>query len=388
MDDADVGGDLRRELGRRLVEQGHVSAGWRAAFEGVPRHLFVPRYFRLTADQMRYEAVAAGDPGWLEDTYRDTVLPIQLDGDDSIWAAAHEQGVPVRGVATSSSTMPGLMAAMLTALDVFEGARVLELGTGSGYNAALLCHRLGADRVTSVDVDAVLVELAASRLAAAGFRPALAAHDGSAGHAAGAPYDRIIATVSVPAVPPRWIAQASPGALIIANLYRELGGDLLVRLRVGADGSAVGPFLADRGNYMPVRSQPVADPLALLVATGDQRGRTRSVSESPEKDEEFVAFAAIALGGVSRMEFQPVDGGPQFWLFSGDSWACHDIEAGTVEQYGDRRLWDELERRHDDWVALDRPPRTRLGLTVDPAGRHRLWLDEPARVLAGWEGHS
>ena len=81
---------------------------------------------------------------------------------------------------TSSSSLPALVLTMLEALEVTDGDRVLEIGTGSGYNAVLLCERLGSDRVTSVDIDPELVELARERLAANGYTPALAAVDGAA----------------------------------------------------------------------------------------------------------------------------------------------------------------------------------------------------------------
>jgi protein-L-isoaspartate O-methyltransferase len=65
----------------------------------------------------------------------------------------------------------------------------LEVGTGTGYNTALLCHRLGADNVASVDLDPGLVEQARSRLAGRGHDPVLVAGDGSIGVADRAPYD-------------------------------------------------------------------------------------------------------------------------------------------------------------------------------------------------------
>jgi protein-L-isoaspartate O-methyltransferase len=63
------------------------------------------------------------------------------------------------------------MIRMLEALDVHSGHRVLEIGTGTGYNAALLSHRLGDTQVFSVDIDADLVELASQRLARTGYHP-------------------------------------------------------------------------------------------------------------------------------------------------------------------------------------------------------------------------
>ena len=91
---------------------------------------------------------------------------------------------------------------MLEALEVTDGCRVLEIGTGSGYNAALLCERLGSEHVTSVHIDPDLVALARERLAANGYTPTLAA-DGADGYPRSALYDRIIATCSVPAIPRR-----------------------------------------------------------------------------------------------------------------------------------------------------------------------------------------
>jgi protein-L-isoaspartate O-methyltransferase len=77
--------------------------------------------------------------------------------------------------------MPSLMAQMLEALDVRDEHRVLEIGTGTGYNAALLCHRLGSNNVVSIDIDATLVAVAKNRLAALGHHPTLVVGDGTAG---------------------------------------------------------------------------------------------------------------------------------------------------------------------------------------------------------------
>jgi protein-L-isoaspartate O-methyltransferase len=71
---------------------------------------------------------------------------------------------------------------------------LLEIGTGTGYNAALLCHRLGAESVFSVDIGAGLVAAARERLAALGYAPTLVAADGRLGLPGHGPFDRIIAT--------------------------------------------------------------------------------------------------------------------------------------------------------------------------------------------------
>ncbi|WP_141726977.1 methyltransferase domain-containing protein, partial [Streptomyces niveus] len=67
-------------------------------------------------------------------------------------------------VATSSASMPSVVAAMLRDLDVSDGMRVLEIGTGTGWNAALLAHRLGSGNVVSVEIDAEVVARARAAL--------------------------------------------------------------------------------------------------------------------------------------------------------------------------------------------------------------------------------
>lgn len=100
------------------------------------------------------------------------------------------QGQPVNGVSTSSSSAPSLMALMLEALDVHDGHKILEIGTGTGYNTALLCHRVGPRQVTSIDIDPGLIANARQRLAMFNYAPQLATFDGTAGCRARAPFDR------------------------------------------------------------------------------------------------------------------------------------------------------------------------------------------------------
>ncbi|MGH3940957.1 MAG: hypothetical protein ACRDTG_20430 [Pseudonocardiaceae bacterium] len=69
---------------------------------------------------------------------------------------------------------------MLQALDVHDGHTVLEIGTDTGYNTALLCHRLGSDNVTIMDVDPALITRAAERLTALDYTPHRVAGDARA----------------------------------------------------------------------------------------------------------------------------------------------------------------------------------------------------------------
>ncbi len=104
----------------------------------------------------------------------------------------------------------------------------------------------------SVDVRADLVELARERLAAVGYRPTLSVVDGSAGLAEHAPYDRIIATCSVPAVPRPWAEQLVAGGLILVDLKLATSAGNLVRLRRLGD-RLEGRFTARWAAFMAMR---------------------------------------------------------------------------------------------------------------------------------------
>jgi protein-L-isoaspartate(D-aspartate) O-methyltransferase len=359
---------LRAELAEALTSSLTARAAlrsprWAQAFRAVPRDAFTPRIFIDPGHTGRYELLDGTQPGrareWLEQVYTDEPLVTQLDG----------------GTWLSSSSQPSLMAMMLEALAVTGTERVLEIGTGTGYNAALLCEGLGSGQVTSVDIDAGLVETARTRLRQLGYHPALAAADGASGHPGRAPYDRIMATCSMPQVPPAWICQSVPGGLIMVNLYRELGGGALALLRVTGE-EATGHFLPFAGGFMPTRTCPPPDALDLLETHQDEAGQETltTVPASLLDHDAFGMLAALRLPGVQRLGLLPGDGPPRTWLLGRDSsWARQDAGETTVVQGGPARLWDHLEEIHDDWVALGSPARQEFGLTVTTDGCHRLW---------------
>ncbi|MBO0802112.1 MAG: ATP-grasp peptide maturase system methyltransferase [Nocardiopsaceae bacterium] len=363
--------DERELLAAGLEASGALrSRRWTGAFTTVPRHVFVPRFYAGPGEDGEYELLDGTDPGqrerWLAEAYQDEPLPTEVE-DGGAWR--------------SSSSQPSLMARMLEALEVTGGERVLEIGTGTGYNAALLCEGLGSGRVVSIDIDAGLVETARGRLRQLGYSPVLAAADGAAGYPAGAPYDRIIATCSLPRVPAAWLAQMVPGGLIMVNLYRELGGGALALLRAG-DGQASGHFAPFFGGFMPTRTVPPGTAIETITASAGQDGERRKTALAAGMlgDDAFGMLAALRLPGVQKTGLLP-DGEPeQAWLTADDgSWAYQAEGSGTVVQGGPRRLWDLLEEAHRDWDALGRPGRGEFGLTVTSGGEHLLWCGDERR---------
>jgi protein-L-isoaspartate(D-aspartate) O-methyltransferase len=162
------------------------SAAIAEAFAAVPRHLFVPD-------------VPLGE------AYTDRWIATKRLPD---------------GEVVSSSSQPEIMAIMLEQLDVRPGHRVLEIGAGTGYNAALLAHLVGAGGcVTAVDIDEDIVAAARAHLQTAGATGVRVVHtDGWAGEANGAPYDRLVLTVGAHDISPAWRAQLAPGGRLLLPL--------------------------------------------------------------------------------------------------------------------------------------------------------------------------
>lgn len=361
---------LRHRLVEDLTEGGFLrTQPWLNAFRAVPREGFVRR-FRVASP------TDAGPVYDLEETSRRGEALEAVYSDASL-LTQHDGG----GTATSSSTAPSLMALMLEALQIDDGMRVLEVGTGTGYNAGLLAHRLGDDRITTVDLDPGLVRAATRALLDAGYAPTTVCGDGAEGFAARAPYDRLIATCGVDRVPKAWLEQVRPGGMILVNV-----GFGLVRLTVAPDGSASGQFL-DYAAFMSMRRSTddlavtVHDVQALATGTGEQR-TTSLPSVLDEREMQFLR--SVLMPGV-RQIVEHRSEGLQYVLAdpASRSWARARVQGegtATVTESGPRHLWTELVAIAEDWVASGRPAITAYGLTVGVAGEHELRLaDAPRR---------
>lgn len=365
---------LRRRLVEVLLDEDVLHAPeWIDAFRTVPRHVFLPRFFAPAGGL--WAAVDRGDPGWLETVYSRDVLITQLDDDPDRWELARRTG-PVTGTPTSSSSMPSIMAIMLEELRVRDGQRVLEIGTGTGYNAALLSHRCGAGQVSTVDIDAGIVADARERLAVAGHHPACAVGDGALGFPAGTLFDRVLCTASVSSIPPAWLAQTKPGGLIVTTLNRPIGAGL-VRLVAGEDGSGEGRVLARDGRFMPLRAHRLPDASPLPRPSRDDWEQTRlpmSAVLQPRRQFEF--FAGLALPGVRPIRDGADDG--VSLVHPDGSWVHHRKRAGAdeVAQGGPRALWELAEAAYVEWCELGKPDRDRFGVTVT-GERQEFWLDAP-----------
>jgi protein-L-isoaspartate(D-aspartate) O-methyltransferase len=286
--------------------------------------------------------------------------------------------------ATSSASMPSLVARMLAELDARPGHRVLEIGTGTGWSTALLCARVGDAGVVSVELDDAVAARAARALAAAGRTPRLRVGDGCDGWAEGAPWDRVISTAAVAEVPYAWVEQAAGGAVIVTPFGTPFCNAGLLRLRKdGESGGASGRFVGSV-SFMWVRGQRPRGGAGAAPADDVAYGASGLAPGTVLAS----VHAAFAVGlrvpgaryrevwndadrrGTRRLEVW--DGAGSRAEVSWHGWERRD----GVRQSGPRRLWDEVGAAYAWWEARGRPELTRFGVTRDAEGQ-RVWLDTP-----------
>ncbi len=230
------------------------------AFRTTPRHQFLDRIYEYQRSSGWQEVpLDVLGPRELALVYSDRVLTTRLG----------EEAGQGSGVAISSSSQPSLMAQMLEDLQLEPGQRVLEIGTGTGYNAALLA-RIVAE-VVSIDIDRRVLAEAEAHLRAFPNKSVELHHaDGRDGWAGRAPYDRIMVTASTPDLEPAWLEQTAEGGRILAPLDLASGLAYTICGEV-RDGDLQGR-LTRPAYFMPLRDE---EPVRLRPA-GPSPGRPRT----------------------------------------------------------------------------------------------------------------
>ncbi len=343
-------------------------------FRAVPRHLFIPESGVSTTrgDTLNAET----DPDrWLAAVYADNAIVTRVDD-----SGTRSRSKAVKEGGTSSSSAPTVLARVLEMADLSEGLEVLEVGTGTGWNTALLSHRLGDHAVTSVEIDERLLETARKALSGAGLSPATHLADGLHGYPAGAPYDRIISVCGIERVPRAWAEQIRPGGLVVCPWGLLENAGVLMRLEFDEEGAASGRFRSGVG-FVPLRTPDSIRPP--IRDTGRQPDEYRLTQTDPVAPLMTFpsAFALSVLVPDWRMRRRWIGTGSGMWLCDreGESWV-RIYPYGTswmVEQGGPRSIWDEVEEALELWSDLGEPEPERFGLTVTPSGGQRVWLDSP-----------
>jgi protein-L-isoaspartate(D-aspartate) O-methyltransferase len=242
---------LRTVMVQSLYAAGAVAdQAVRQAMDRVPRHLFLP-----------------GVP--VAQAYADIAVPTH-------WRDT---------VAVSSASQPAIVAIMLEQLQVRPGDQVLEIGAGTGYNAALLAELVGpSGSVTTLDIEGEIVAEAIDHLASAGYpQVRVVVADGASGWVEGAPYDRIILTVGASDIAPAWYEQLQEDGILVLPLW--LGG---VELSVA--------FLKRAGS---LHSQSQT-PCGFMRLRGEEAGTEQWVA-LPKSRKLFASLASELVEPVSRL---------------------------------------------------------------------------------------
>lgn len=337
-------------------------------------------------DDLEEVSREAAPKAWLAAAYADAPVVTQVndgrpvDADEELWPS-------------SSASAPSIVVRMLDLLDVEDEHRVCEVGTGTGWNAALLAHRVGADRVTTIEVDPDLSEQAKARLAQAGVALRVVCGDGVEGYAPGAPYDQWESTCSVREVPSAWLEQTRPGGVIVTPWDSAWFTYGLLRLVVDEAGGASGRFLPYSA-FMGRREERTDLRIYRDVVRDEHVPAESRIDVSPwsvagdgEWDVRF-ALGLLLPDLWCTWHHDPDVAGVKvrLWVASTDaaSWAAVDWDGKSDDAFsvwqhgaGDRRLWDEVESAYEWWVSNGNPGPDRFGMSLAAGGRRTVWLDRP-----------
>ena len=290
---------LRYGLVSELRSRGVIrSDSVAAAFSTVPRERFIPE---VVAEQ------------GLEAAYQDRAFPTKHD----------RRGMPI-----SSSSQPAMMAEMLELLELAPGQHVLEIGAGTGYNAAVLSQIVGPKgRVTTIDIDPEISRRAKEALRTNGSRADVRHGDGRAGFAKSQPYDRIIVTASAELIQPAWLEQLKVGGRIIVPL----------RLDPDADSIQLIPVFERRGHELRSLETTSGGFMPLHGGDGGWSAHAASLNAGRHQPGRHSAFASISGAPVGRLS---------------DAAAQRVLAAMLAAPTASRQGWSAVSRGHTPLIVI------------------------------------
>lgn len=363
---------LHRKMVDDLMQRGCLrSEAVREAFDSVPRHSFLPE-----------------TP--VEVVYRRGAIPILVG----------KAGVPL-----SASSDPEVMASMLEALQVGRGHRVLEVGAGSGFNAALLAEITGKDgQVATVDIDDRVTRLARAHLSVAGYGSVrVLTRDGWLGAEELAPFDRLEVTVGVRDISPHWTSQLANkegvmvlplsirAGLCMAMAFRRIGHSL------EANGGFECGFLPMRG---PNASEDSEERVGLwTIAASDHRSRLLVGKAMATPETHSRAIEPLLPGWFHRIAFSE-KGAVQLWTADstervrrgllGEDGSIALVEGDSVLVWAGGEAESRLNSYLDDAGALELSSLMAIAKPTSegPTGLEGAWtFRRRSYTFSFYEGH-
>ncbi len=331
------------------------------AFRAVPRHFFVDQHYRF-GKRPRLVRVDPQRPtiAQLKTSYRNEALTSHQSGGESI----------------SSISQPSLVAYMLEALRIESGMTILEIGAGTGWNAALMGYLAGPQgHVYSIDIDADVTQRARRHLLRVGCANiTVLTRDGGAGYDRAAPYDRIITTVGCPDVPPPWYQQLRGRGLLLMNLQIIPGysGCLLIAVHKQADhlsGAVLSytGFVTLKGAYGSASGPRDKTARRVAQQTAGWRVRRRSPlwPEWPADLKQRTLWARLLFASLEGMTLDLISDGIVVWGSEPTSLCI--LRNSEIEVYGSGESYDKLQSAWQKWLDLGVPSLTDYEIEVWPS---------------------
>ncbi|MHA6631097.1 rRNA adenine N-6-methyltransferase family protein [Pseudonocardia sichuanensis] len=372
-------------LAGQLVRHGVLTDGaWRDAVLDVPRHHYTPSYYTATPPgpgstgwhhHHRPDAGPDAPAGhaWLRHVYAQVPLVVALSG-INIWGRQYPVAV---------SPHPATTMRLLHTLDIRATDRVLELGTGSAHTTALLARRVGAEQLTSVEIDHEVHHLAARQLDQLGHHPHLILADDMVldttplhpTEVASRGFDRVLVGHTVDHLPAAWLHHTHPGSLVLTTLTGGLGIGHPALLHHTPGGRLTGPFLPWPTDDLPARRHHARLTAVRRPATpAATRPRHRSTPVDPTTLHANTPLALLHQlhlpGGTTAAVRTDAHGRAATYLHAPDSsWAeiAHQPDRRghhDARVAGPTNLLDALTEARDTHHDLHRPGWTDLGLTT------------------------
>lgn len=379
-----AGEEVNRAICREaLVTAGLLSEPWLGhAFDTVDREAFVPAgvWLDVPDEEGRWTFVDRdGNPeAWRRAVWNPHRSVITQLNDGAVVRG------PSAGDFTSSVSALDIVMRKLQHLDLKPRARVLEIGYGSGYHTALLCERVGAERVVAVEVDEEVARMGASRLRAAGYEPELIVGDGLRGVPDGGPFDRVISTAALRRVPYAWIEQSRRAGVILTPFGTAYSNAGLLRLRVDSTGTKAHGRFVGESSYMWIRSERPTVELKVPEESATQRspidpaqvlglGHLQDFAIGLQVPD--VSYSHRGEGDARHVQFVDEAGTSATIVRYGHWW-----EEDAVRSWGPRDVWAEVTAAYAWYELRGRPHLTRFGITAGRDGQY-AWLDDPRRLV-------
>lgn len=381
----------RHHLVQTLKQEGAINDSVvEAAFLAIPRHRFLHTLYlpepALTPHEWKLTQQSAfNEDAWLELIYSNAAWVIQLD----------KIGIP-----SSSSSMPTIMAQVLEKAELKPGLHVLEIGTGTGYNAALIAHIIrNPALLTSIELDTQLAQQASQVLdSVVGHGAVVVTGDGLQGYQPRAPYDRIIVAASTPTLPLAWLDQLCDGGIVITHLPGHIGPGGMVYFRKHGPGRAGIGHIIRPSSFMELQNSSAPLPTIsqlfpqLLSGSITARHMLNSGHFDPmlllNQDLAFllqIVFPKMFLLSISK-DFQ----GPSDLCLLDDQTSTLLIfqsigeQQWQIEVRGEVTLWERLLLVYQQWEQLQRPDATDYHILIDAEGEQILTLPAYGPAVPLW----